>query len=72
MVRVQVGHAELEGSELRNTWYDDEAVSGYYLLVASDDHFQRARGKGQLTSHRSLPVGLSISLGSYNKISQMS
>lgn len=57
---------------MRNTWYDDEAVSGYYLLVASDDHFQRARGKGQLTSHRSLPVGLSISLGSYNKISQMS
>lgn len=57
---------------MRNTWNDDEAVSGYYLLVASDDHFQRPRGKGQLASHHSLPVGLSISLGGHNKVSQMS
>lgn len=55
---------------MRNTWYDDEAVSGYYLLVTSDGHFQRPRGKGQLASHHSLPLGLSISLGGHNKMSQ--
>lgn len=70
MVGIVTGHADLGGSEWDMCGMGDDKRFSCLTLVTSDDHFRRPRGKGARASHRSLHVGLCVSAGCHNEISQ--